>query len=810
MAIADDISVDINGNIRYTGSGTNYTVLELHRFLAGLSDDEQAVVDDLVDITSDTPSDRSTNQIVTLNSPYNIDDTLARHLYDGSITQDDGDTVYSGLYVVGTVVAGTVIMILQDNKILPSYWGTGINPDAANLVIMKILVKTRVGGADIDSKKILVLARELNDQYKEFPVTLGLANSTAAISTADDLNNNSSDATIEGWYGDILNTEGYQLLDIDDDGTGEEYYTKWDKGTKSLNDTYEYSKWVGQRSHDTSDTGEQTGTDYIVDNATIVGQGQEFTSNPQVEKLTEMRVWLKVGAGTPTGPLTMELYASDGGSPAEPTGGKLATSDEVLASVVTDRASPSTYVEVIFRFTDNYSMAATTDYFGVIRHPNGDASNYFQVRGDATGTGSGNQAEENPASTWTGNAAEDLDLLVKSSPVWFGMQGEQFRGPTHEVEYDNESGGPFTQNEFIFWGATIQYDTLVGGPFQVGEYVKFVDASTSEVINGGKVLKNTGSVLTVALEDIAPSEALADGDHITGVTSGATADIDTNINNADKAGGEGILLALDDQGVEGTVWIQLISGSAPVDDLPIEGRTSGTTADVDTNITGRTIYPEFIGQSTGANLIGAYGVGFDTNDVGSSDKFFDLTGQQRTPPNNVTFKVTGLVAGEDRVLVGPRTGTSLEKGQWLLDQALTGVAMTGIVVKNGAEAIPIATDTPAVGTGALLNSRLRVELNTGIYRRQDYNSYNDTTFAIPSTDYSGSWEASGNNDVFLAYVDVLASVDEEGFTAVYKGSDRLLFVRVRDGGATPIKTFESSAVFGDANSSVAAIRTSDA
>ena len=36
-------------------------------------DDEQASGDDKLDITVDTPFDRSTDQIVTLNSPFNID-----------------------------------------------------------------------------------------------------------------------------------------------------------------------------------------------------------------------------------------------------------------------------------------------------------------------------------------------------------------------------------------------------------------------------------------------------------------------------------------------------------------------------------------------------------------------------------------------------------------------------------------------------------------------------------------------------------------------------------------------------------------
>lgn len=800
MAIADDFSVDTSGNIRYTGSGANYTVLELHRFLGALADDAQASGNDLVDITTDTPSDRSTDQIITLNSPFNIDDTAARHLYDGSVTQDGGDTVYSGLRVLGSVVSGTELMIVQDGKVLPAYWGTGINPDSANNVIMRLLVKSREGGADIDGKRILVRAHELGDQYREFSVTLGLANSVAAVTTADDLNNGTADATIEGWS-TIANVEGFQLIDIDADTVTEEYYAQFDKGVQSLNDTYEWAKQKTQRAHIVLN-GTDTGTNYVVDNATIVGQAQSFLSRVVAEKLQEARFRLKIGGGTPTGDLTAELYATAAGF--IPTGAVLATSEPVLSSLIT-----SSYQEVIFRFNDNVTMTASTRYAIVIRHPNGTASDFFHVEGAASGTVTGeNKAEENPASTWTAQAAADLWFTVKGSPVWHSQPGELFRGITHEIVYDTEAGGPFNESadEIIFWGSQITYDGIAGGPFVVGEYVTFQPVGGGPVKNAGKVLKQTATVLWVALENTAGS-ILADNDIITGLSSGATADINVTITDDNKPGGEGILLALDDNGTAGDLYIQLIHGSAPVDNLPLEGRTSGATALVNVTVTQRPVSDVFIGQSTGTNLIGAYGIGFQTTDIGSSDLFFDLTNTPRTPPNNVTFTVTGLVSGEDRVLVGPRTGTALEKGQWALNTTLSGATETAVVITSGAEASPIATDTPADGT--TFNTRLRVQLDSGIYRRQAYTSYTGSTFTIPSTDYSGANIATAGNDVFVAYIDVLAGATAESYTAIY-ASDRDLLVRVRDGGATPIKTFEGNGTFQSSNNSVAAIRQSDA
>jgi hypothetical protein len=53
----------------------------------------------------------------------------------------------------------------------------------------------------------------------------------------------------------------------------------------------------------------------------------------------------------------------------------------------------------------------------------------------------------------------------------------------------------------------------------------------------------------------------------------------------------------------------------------------------------------------------------------------------------------------------------------------------------------------------------------------------------------------------------LADATSEAYTAVYN-TDRTLWVRVRDGGVTPIKTFETSATFTPGGSATA-IRTSD-
>lgn len=653
MAItATDVSVAVNGDIRWTGGATpNYTVLELHRFLQDLADDAQAAGNDLVDITSDTPSVRSTDNIITLNSPYNIDDTMAEHLYAGSITQDNGDTVYSGLRVLGAVNnSATQLMVIQDNNLYQftttpasPFWGTqasgGYNGSATAGILMRILVKTRINGADIDGKRVRVQARHWGDTYDFFNVSLGEGEAVAAIGTTPDAQNDTAQGTVT-LYADVLNsggtanapTGGYQLIDLNNGNGNQPYYSQWTFGARNLKALWEYTK-------------------------------------------------------------------------------------------------------------------------------------------DLTGNGT----------------AKSVDSLG----------GERFLGVTHEFDYDGLSGA-FTERETVVWGTKMFYNTLVSGPFTPGNYVTIGSLGAA-----GRVLFDDGvDELIVALEDT--SITIANTDVITefpgpgaGATS-TTAAVNTGggatLDN-DKDGGTGLLLADD---ATNTVWIQLLTGIAPVDNLPLRGVTSGATALVNGAVTSRTVPKIFTGAFTGT-YIGAFGLGIDPLDLTASDTIQDLLGATQTPPNNVTFSVTGLVVGEDYVLVGPRAAGILQKDQDTINGTLTDGVSASITMTT---AIP--TDTPATGS-------IRVQDDNGVYAKQPYSSYTGSVYTM-TTFYEGSDNANATtgNEAFISYIDKLAAAAQESFTGIYL-ADRDLFVRVRDGGTTPIVTFESNAAqLLATGGTIAAIRNSDA
>ena len=557
-------------------------------------------------------------------SPYNIDQTASEHLYDGSITQLGGEEVYSGLEVVGTVETGTELIILQNHAIVTSWWSTGINADAPNNIIMRTLVLTRENGCDIDGKKIRVMAREFNDSYAEFGLTMGLGNSTAAIFTLPDLNNETAFATVGAF--DCDNVEGYQTIDLVNGNGAQPYYSQWNKGSQTINELYEFTKHIQRR-------------------------------------------------GT----------------------------------------------------------------------------------------------------------AETIH----------GIGGALFRGITHELDYDNETGA-LTEDEILAWGTSYAY-TTGSGAFTLGEQLTFSPSGAT-----GTLIFDDGPTTGTQVVQLDPNSAEPTAsDTVTGVTSTETADVGT-VTGSTASGGTGLLLADD---TTDTIWFQLLTGSAPVDPLFLFGVTSENSAQVNGTVTSRAVKAEFFGQSTGSSVIGAYGIGVEAADLTSADTLTDLLNATQSPPNNQEFVVSGLVSGEDRVLVAANDGAdAVDYDQYALQTALVAGGQTAVVVTGAVEGY-----TPQIGV-------IRVELNTsGIYRYVEYTSWTfstNTTFVTASTDWS-SLQADATNDVWIGLIDELASGTTATFTGVYTSDDALLG-RVRDGGATPIKPFDTPATWNSSGGSFTAIRTSDA
>ena len=121
--------------------------------------------------------------------------------------------------------------------------------------------------------------------------------------------------------------------------------------------------------------------------------------------------------------------------------------------------------------------------------------------------------------------------------------------------------------------------------------------------------------------------------------------------------GTGQMLAINSTTTPTRLFLQLLTGVAPVDTLTLTGATSSATCEVNGSFETRTINgaAPFCGVSTGAAIIGSYGLGVTPTDLTDADKLFDLDDNgPNSPPTYATFSVNGLDTGGDVVLVAPR------------------------------------------------------------------------------------------------------------------------------------------------------------
>lgn len=693
------------GNIRYigndhTGAAPSYaTVIEFHRAIQDFADDAGYSGNDELDITDTTPSERSTDNIVTLINGWNIDDSAAEHIYDGSIVQAGGATIYDGLKILAPI--GTAVQFIQNGAVLSDDWWNysegGTHTGSANAAVLT------------DSTKSWTTSQWVGYRIRN---TTDGSFATITANTATTITGTLQGGTENDWDA----SDAYVIVDgLNSDSTNGISHNFMMKVRTGGADT------DGRRLIATT---REWGRTYL-----------EFKVN-----------------GTTRGINVVALAAA---SDLNNT-----TSSTTIAGYTT-------------------ITNTTTGYNGI--DVNGDAVDEYYY------------SEWNRATYTINQFYERMKYLSRdgSTSTLYGLNGELFRGITHEINVDGQGATDFSPSEAVSW-----------------------------------------------------------------------------------SGGTGQMFAVNDVNAASKIWIQLLTGVAPTDNQAITGGTSGATANVNVTVTERTISTPFCGVSTGSAIIGSYGFGIESTDLTQNDKVFDLTNTQYQAPNFVTFTVSGIVSGEDRVLVGPlgrrfqydteasgpfvvgetltfgspagtarlaelydngttgfmyigemlsgsvptdnstiSGGTSgataavngsvsidIDLRQMNLNGALSGGAVTSVVV-NGT----IPTDTPNTGT-------IRIERADGQYTRHAYTAWATSTFTIGSTDFSSNNATNGAN-VFLSYIDKLADAATATFTGVYS-AERNLFIRVRDAGTAgdliPIKTFETTGTLGSSGGSTTAIRTSDA
>lgn len=218
MAItASDFSVAANGDLRSIAGSTVYTALELHAWLQDLADNPAPAGDDQVSILAANPSElagkRNTLRpmAVTLLNGINVDDATSRRFKFGSLEQQGGQVLYTGLKTIGTIPGDASIYIVQNNAKInggTKWWPAGsiqtlVKAKAAGALI----AGNTVAGVTQAAGTITAFARQYGRTYSHFDADLGPGSEQlAALSISTDPNISLSAAAAEAKFADITIT----------------------------------------------------------------------------------------------------------------------------------------------------------------------------------------------------------------------------------------------------------------------------------------------------------------------------------------------------------------------------------------------------------------------------------------------------------------------------------------------------------------------------------------------------------------------------------------------------------------------------
>jgi hypothetical protein len=490
MAIGDDFEIQLDKDIRYTGSTANYTVLEFHEWLRGLADDAAGSPDDFMDITVADPSSKQFDTIITLVNGFNIDDTAAQHLYAGSIIQNGGADIYDGFQVVGP--AGNYVYAVQNGAVVsPNFWTTGLNADANAGISHQFMLKVRSAGADIDGRRIIWMTREFNYSYLEY-LTNGSTRGVNVVPftawASDNFNQTSVGSMTSAPYTNVaLDTAGYFAQDVNADSTDEYYYSEWDLNGASVANFYERAKYLTRR--------DETATLYGLQGQIFRGITHEITVDTG-----NGGTWVEPEAVSWTGG-TGQLLAVDNTTAASTT--------KMYIQLLTGVAPTDGQTISGATATNDVNVTVTAQTVSTPFVGTSTGANIIGAYG--LGIQATDIATADSLTALDGNPYSPPNYVTYSVGNLQSGETYVFVGPLgYRFQYDNEGGTP---------------------PFVVGEELTFSTPATADVAQ----VIDWGTYGEIITGPVKTGSLWADNDTISGGTSGATGDVngtpvpDTNL-----------------------------------------------------------------------------------------------------------------------------------------------------------------------------------------------------------------------------------------------------------------------------------------
>lgn len=765
----DTFTGDIAGDGALNGAvhARAYNPLNLHRLLADLNDDSIYAGDDVLSVYNATPSARDTDQIVRLLGDVNINNTVAQHMYGGSVSQYAGADLFSGLDIqITDSDGGTNPIVIQDDGIVTAYWENAHMPDSIAGRV-RLMIKTREDGVDIDGKRVTGKLLRYGDSYFSGSTTLGQASTALALFSSPDGNNQTAAGTVAGApYNTIVQTFGYQTIDYNNGNGAQPYAYEMDFGSATSAQAYERTKYIQRRGTVETLFGRNA---QLFTGVTLNFAFDANTGAWNEGASAEEAVWGTVIPVSLGGAGAAQVWQVDDSVPTfvdQTTGFNDATSANCTpfpASEAIDDYFAIGFERPFSAITID-SAGGTAGVGGVVAWEYWNGSAWTAVSGLTDDTSGFTVAADAQEVSWT--MPSDWKANTLNSVTAFYVRARvttvYSTNPVLDQGFIGNSAVDFTQGEVVV-GAT----------------------SGAR----GRILWNDATVKLVVAQD-SGATAFTSTEEIAGASSGAVAVSGSVVTNSNA--GSMQVLAISGSGATGNLYGQRTRGVAPANDQIVYGVTSGQTCAVNVTVQTRVVNNQYIGNYTGSAYNPAnFGIAIDNTDAIAADLFTDLLGATQQPPNNQSGTVTGGEAG-DRLFVFNWDGTSLDINgdptpvvEMTLNTGLSSGVSTSVDVGTG----QIPANTPQTGW-------LRVAADSdGQYYSLEYSAHNgDDTFTLVGT---SSITATAGNGLYRAFIDKVWTTTgvPESYTAVQSTTNQVGIYLYR-GGANPIKPFKGSATFG--------------
>lgn len=155
-----------------------------------------------------------------------------------------GESVWSNIYSLGTLVSGTHLYVYQNDQVLRKYkdsandwWDNGH---------IDILVTVKEVGSLVDGGNLTVLARKYSTLYDHYVINAQSGRNPVPLASFTDGNNQTAEGTVSGYSGITINF-GASNKDIGDGNNDQPYDVVVDCGGHTVQELYEYLKYITRR-----------------------------------------------------------------------------------------------------------------------------------------------------------------------------------------------------------------------------------------------------------------------------------------------------------------------------------------------------------------------------------------------------------------------------------------------------------------------------------------------------------------------------------------------------------------------------------